>query len=99
MTPFDSIAKDKTEATLLTIKGYLASLVIEEIANRGITQKAAAEIMGIEQPRVSDLKHGRINLFSVDYIVGLLVKLDYSFDTEFTPHKRRNKAKLSINKK
>jgi DNA-binding Xre family transcriptional regulator len=36
------------------------------IAKRGLTQKAAAKALGVTQPRVSDLVHGRIELLSID---------------------------------
>ena len=47
--------------------------VIERhIEQRGWTQKQAAEHFGVTQPRISDLKRGKMSLFSVDALVGMI---------------------------
>lgn len=38
------------------------------------TQREAARVLGISQPRVSDLMRGRIDRFSVDMLIKLLGK-------------------------
>jgi predicted XRE-type DNA-binding protein len=45
--------------------------VIEE---RDLTQAEAARVLGVTQPRVSDLVRGKIDLFSIDMLVNLLAK-------------------------
>ena len=45
------------------------------IASRRLTQKAAAKILGVTQPRVSDLLRGRIDLFSSDALIDILARL------------------------
>jgi predicted XRE-type DNA-binding protein len=42
------------------------------IRERGLTQARAAKLLGISQPRVSDLMRGKIDLFSIDNLVNLL---------------------------
>jgi predicted XRE-type DNA-binding protein len=37
-----------------------------------ITQVEAARLLGISQPRVSDLKRGKIGLFTIDALVNML---------------------------
>jgi predicted XRE-type DNA-binding protein len=39
---------------------------------QGLTQVAAAELLGVTQPRVSDLMRGKIDRFSVDSIIEIL---------------------------
>jgi predicted XRE-type DNA-binding protein len=36
-----------------------------------LTQAKAAELIGVTQPRVSDLMRGRLNLFSLDTLVDM----------------------------
>jgi len=36
-----------------------------------LTQAKAAELIGVTQPRVSDLMRGRLNLFSLDSLVDI----------------------------
>ena len=44
----------------------------QHIKAHGWTQKEAAKRIGVTQPRVSDLMRGKINLFSIDAVVGML---------------------------
>jgi len=44
------------------------------MANAGITQTAAAEILGVTHARVSDLKRGNISKFSLDLLVKLAAR-------------------------
>ena len=45
------------------------------LASRGLKQKPAAKILGVTQPRVSDLLRGRIDLFSTDALIDILARL------------------------
>jgi predicted XRE-type DNA-binding protein len=38
----------------------------------GLTQAAVAKLLGVTQPRVSDVVRGRIELFSIDALVNML---------------------------
>ena len=42
---------------------------------RGMTQAAAAKLLGVTQPRVSDLMRGKIDRFSLDNLVELLSRI------------------------
>jgi predicted XRE-type DNA-binding protein len=42
------------------------------IREQGMTQARAAKLLGVSQPRVSDLMCGKIELFSIDNLVNLL---------------------------
>jgi predicted XRE-type DNA-binding protein len=45
------------------------------IASRRLKQKAAAKLLRVTQPRVSDLLRGRIDLFSTDALIDMLARL------------------------
>ncbi len=47
-----------------------------EIDKRNLTQQEAAELLDIKQPRVSDLKRGKIQLFTIDALINMLTNLD-----------------------
>ena len=42
------------------------------IQKRGLTQSKAARLMGVTQPRISDLARGKIYRFSIDTLVEML---------------------------
>jgi predicted XRE-type DNA-binding protein len=57
------------------LKAQLASQIARTITTRNLTQSAAAAIMGIDQPKVSHLLHGRLAGFSVDRLLTWLTEL------------------------
>jgi predicted XRE-type DNA-binding protein len=44
------------------------------LENSRMTQAEAAKVLGVTQARVSDLKRGKINRFSMDLLVRLAVR-------------------------
>jgi predicted XRE-type DNA-binding protein len=56
-------------------KAELASKLGAIIERRGLTQAVAAEILEVDQPKVSALKRGRLAGFSLDRLVRFLVLL------------------------
>jgi predicted XRE-type DNA-binding protein len=50
----------------------LSIAVERHIRERGWTQKEAAERLGVTQPRISDLMRGKLSVFSIDSLVGML---------------------------
>ncbi len=62
------------EAEHLRVRADLMVELEKAITRRGLTQRQAAKIMGVTQPRVSDLLRGRIDLFSVDTLIDMLAR-------------------------
>ena len=56
-------------------KAELARKIGALIAKRGLTQAAAAEVLQVDQPKVSALVRGRLAGFSLDRLVRFLVLL------------------------
>ena len=63
------------EAEHLKIRADLMIQLQKLIATRGLKQADAAKILGVTQPRVSDLLRGRIDLFSTDALIDMLARL------------------------
>lgn len=60
------------EAENLRIGSELMARLVRVIEERDLTQAEAARILGVTQPRVSDLVRGKIDLFSIDTLVNML---------------------------
>jgi predicted XRE-type DNA-binding protein len=60
------------EAENLRIRAELMVALSQVIESRGLTQVAAAKLLGVSQPRVSDLVRGKIDRFSVDTLIEML---------------------------
>jgi predicted XRE-type DNA-binding protein len=71
------------EAENLRIRAALMARLSATLEQRELTQSEAARMLGISQPRVSDLVRGRIDRFSIDALVNLLARagLQVAFTT------------------
>ena len=72
---FRDLGFRREEAEHLLVRADLMIEVQKIIASRGLKQKAAAKILRVSQPRVSDLLRGRIDLFSTDALIDMLTRL------------------------
>ena len=61
-------------------KAQLATHIERAIKRRRLTQAKAAALMGIDQPKVSALLNGRLDGFSSDRLMRLLVRLGQDID-------------------
>lgn len=68
------------EANEALAKAELARRIIELLESRRLTQVAAAELLGVDQPKVSALKHGRLEGFSTDRLFKFLNALGRDVD-------------------
>ena len=69
------VAKQRLRAVLnLRVRSELLTNLQHVITERGLRQAKAAEILGVTQPRVSDLMRGQIDLFNVETLIGMLAK-------------------------
>ena len=69
---FRDLGFPEEEAAHLRLRSLLMIELRKLIAARGLTQKEAAALFGVTQPRVSDLVRGKIALFSLDTLVDML---------------------------
>ena len=56
-------------------KAQLALLIDHAIQERGLTQQAAATLMGVDQPKVSHILRGRLGGFSTQRLMEFLTAL------------------------
>jgi predicted XRE-type DNA-binding protein len=59
------------------------------ITARGLKQADAAKLLGVTQPRVSDVMRGRIDLFSIDPLIDMLARLGIRTKLVLQPSRRR----------
>jgi len=72
---FRDLGFPDAEAENLRIRSELIAGLRKVIEDEGLTQARAARLLGVSQPRVSDLVRGRIELFSIDSLVKMLAKV------------------------
>ena len=69
---FQDLGFDPEESENLRVRADLMIELSRLIESMGWTQEEAAEIMGVTQPRISDLVRGKIDRFSIDSLVSML---------------------------
>ncbi len=69
---FRDLGFPPAEAENLRIRAAMMNALIAQIEKRALTQAQAAKLLGVTQPRISDLMRGRLHLFSIDALVNFL---------------------------
>lgn len=67
---------DVREPETMLAKAELARRISQILQQRRLTQQQAAELFGIDQPKISALVHGRLAGFSLDRLLRFLNALD-----------------------
>jgi predicted XRE-type DNA-binding protein len=79
-------------------KAELARQIELIIKKKRLTQERAAKILGISQPKVSALLHGKLAGFSMDRLLKFLMALDQDIEIRIKskPSRIRRKARTTI---
>jgi predicted XRE-type DNA-binding protein len=77
---FTDLGFEGEEAEHLRVRSELMTALQSLITAQNLTQLRAAELLGISQPRVSELVRGRIERFSIDMLVTLLARAGMRVD-------------------
>jgi predicted XRE-type DNA-binding protein len=84
------------DADEMLIKAQLVAKIVEIINRKGFTQTQAAELLGMPQPKLSNLLRGRFRGFSERRLMDCLTKLARDVQiVKATPRSRRD-GRLSI---
>src|SRR5947208_302232 len=78
------------------LKARLAAEIARTIARRKLTQAAAADLMGIDQPKVSHLLHGRLAGFSTERLLTWLTALGQDVEIVVRRPSRRRAGRLRV---
>ena len=81
------------EAENLRIRSRMMQALIVHVRDKKLTQAKAAKMMGVSQPRISDLTRGKIGLFTIDALVKMLSAIGLKVDLDIKPTRPRAKAK------
>ena len=80
------------EAEYLQLRAELMVNLQKAITARGLKQAEAATLLGVTQPRVSDVMRGRIDRFSIDTLIDMLARLGIRAKLVLRPRRRRSGA-------
>lgn len=79
-------------AAELTVKSTLISMISDTIKERELTQQAAAEICGTDQPTLSKVMRGRMENVTIDKLTAWLTALGRTVEIHVRPYDRKAKT-------
>ena len=91
---FDAVTDDQAEANELQTRSDLMIVIRDIIDANEWTQAEAAERLGLTQPRVSDLKRGKIEKFSIDLLMTCLYRIGFRFKPRYNA--KLDKLKMDV---
>ena len=68
---WDAIEDTTKEAENMKLRSTLMTALKQHIVRVKMSQAEAAKLLGVTQPRVSDLMRGKINVFGLDALVNM----------------------------
>ena len=68
---WEAIEDTPEAAENMKLRSSLMTALREHINRSGMSQAQAAKLLGVTQPRVSDLMRGKISLFGLDALVNM----------------------------
>lgn len=71
---WDALEDDPIEAATMRLKSELMLALQQHIAAQAWNQKTAGELLGVTQPRISDLLRGKISVFGLEALIVLATK-------------------------
>lgn len=77
---FFDIGFPADEAASLLFRSTLMVRVMKIVGNRKLTQREAAKLFGVTQPRLHLLLNGKIGKFSVDALLNMLARAGFTIE-------------------
>ncbi len=68
---WDAIEDTPEDAENMRLRSPLTMALKRHLVRSGLSQAKIAKLLGVTQPRVSDLLRGKINLFGLDALVNM----------------------------
>jgi predicted XRE-type DNA-binding protein len=69
---WDAIEATPAQAENMRLRSTLMMALKDHIVRSGLSQSEAAKLLGVTQPRISDLMRGKIELFGLDTLVNMI---------------------------
>jgi len=81
---WDAIEDSPQGAESMKLRAQLMRAIVGRIERKKHSQVEAARILGVSQPRVSDLTRGKIDKFALDVLVNMAMALDIRVKLQIT---------------
>jgi len=85
---WDAIEDTPEEAENMKLRSALMMQIKDRIKSANLSQAQAAKLLGVTQPRVSDLMRGKINLFGLDALINMVVAMGLHIQVQVCERQR-----------
>ena len=72
---WDAIEDTPEDAESMKLRARLMMALQDRISHQNVSEAQTARALRVTQPRLSDLMRGRITLFPVESLVGMLIRV------------------------
>ncbi|MGE0853653.1 MAG: helix-turn-helix domain-containing protein [Hyphomicrobiaceae bacterium] len=91
---FADIGLPTDEKEMLKVK--IAAAITNLLQKHDMTQAEAAKIIGVDQPKISNLVRGRLREFSVDRLLYYLVMLGFNVDIRISQATLNKRGRIRV---
>lgn len=95
---FELVTDDPVRFNMLSVKSKLVMVLVQLIRSQEWTQAEAARRLKVTQPRMSNLFNGRLEKFSIDTLLEMIMCVGYKLDMDFDPSDSRNPLSMALKK-
>lgn len=95
---YEMFSANPAEFHLDALKAKLAIALGEVVRANDWSQTQAAESLQTTQPRVSHLMRGKLDKFSIDALLQMLVRAGYKLETDYDPTDLKEPLSLTLKK-
>lgn len=77
-------------------KAELAMAITSIIKEKNLTQQQAAELIGIDQPKISKIIRGLLSEFTIERLMRFLLNLSYDIELKLKKHTKRTAPVIHV---
>jgi predicted XRE-type DNA-binding protein len=77
-------------------KAELAMAITAIIKEKNLNQQQAAELMGIDQPKVSKITRGLLSEFTIERLMRFLLNLSYDIELKLKKHTKKTTPVIQV---
>lgn len=93
---FIDLGFSKEEAAELHLQSYLSWALQDAVKASKRTQASLAKKLGIDQPKISKIRNGKTNEFSIGRLAGYLLDMGYDIHIGITPPKTDSRGEILL---
>ena len=91
---FEALTDSPEEAADMKFRSDLILLLRDKFEAHSLDQTQIGELLGVPQPRVSELMTGKVSKFSADKLIGFAAAAGVRFSPRYVPKTRSKPEKV-----